>query len=370
MKKKKIFFFLSSMTCGGAERVAILLASAMNSMDVEVWLVLARKEGDFISYIPDGVNIIDLNCKKPIKGIFRLSKKIKEINPDGVICFGIYAGIAAAISKAIGRWNSIVIIRNESNIEYEWGLEKFHNKFIGPLLSRWAAKRSKIVVVSNALRMPTKKFLRVQEKDLVVIQNPVFINMDLHEESTNLIHPWLQEKKCHTFLAMGRLEHQKGFDVILDAFKIVSDKMDCRLIIFGEGSLRSSLEKKIQLLDLINTVDLPGITESPVLQMQNATAFVLPSRYEGFGLVLVEALAAGVQIISTNCNYGPAEILENGRYGILVPVEDTHALAEAMIDVASCSRYSERPPKEWFKKFLAEPAAKKHLEILADEISK
>lgn len=357
---KKIVFFLNAMECGGAERVAITLADSMLSLKVKVWFILAKKSGKFIESIPKNANVDTLDCKKPIRGIIQLSRSINRINPDLVICFGIYTGIAATISKKIFRWPQPIIIRNESNLSIEWNIQKLHNRILGPILSRWAARQAKIITVSNALHIPTAKFLKIKEAEISTILNPV-INKNLTNKDTDIkIHPWLTDKSQTTIIAVGRLEYQKGFDILLDAFKIVLNEINCRLIIFGEGPLRKSLEDKIKELKIESKIDMPGITDSPLAQMKEASLFVLSSRFEGFGLVLVEALFSGAKVVSTDCNYGPSEILENGRYGVLVPTENPIALAHAIVQSIN-SPSLEKPTPEWFSKFSPENAAIKHL---------
>ncbi|MGY1521300.1 glycosyltransferase [Luteimonas sp. A482] len=363
--QKRILLFISSMNCGGAERVAILLASAMTGLGSKVWLVVCRNEGEFLRSVPEGVELVSLECGKPIRGTKKLAALVSEISPDAVIAFGIYAGIAAAISKVRAGWPPPLLIRNESNISVEWTYGGLHNRIIGPALSRFAARHSKVICVSQALHGPTARFLRVPESEIDVIPNPVIPAL-LPSHGWEDLHPWLRQKPAPTFVAMGRLEPQKDFDTLLRALRIARNQMNCRLIIFGEGSLRSDLNQTIHSLDLTDCVDMPGVTGAPLLQMQHASAFVLSSRYEGFGLVLVEALFARTAVISTNCDYGPSEVLENGRFGTLVPVGDALALAEAMVDVANGTQAHDAPDPEWFEKFRPEVAARKHLQIVRE----
>jgi glycosyltransferase involved in cell wall biosynthesis len=361
---KKIMLFVTSMACGGAERVAILLASAMTRRGHTVWIVLAQQNGEFLQFVTTNIKIINLNCRKPIRGTAALGYVIKDLNPDAIIAFGISAGIAAAVSKTRCKWKSQLIIRNESNLSIEWSQDRLHNKIIGPALSRWAAQNAKIIAVSHELKIPTARFLKLQAHQVTVIPNPVFSEFPLTEKLNAPLHSWLTDSISPTFVAMGRLEHQKGFDTLISAFSLVRSQIDARLIIFGNGKLREALQEQIMLLGLSGSVDLPGFTNSPISQMQFASAFVLSSRWEGFGLVLVEALAAGTKVVSTNCDYGPSEILEGGRYGTLVPVDDAQALANAMIMAASGQSTLARPSTEWYTQFTADEAAKGHLELI------
>lgn len=362
-KPRMIAFFLSAMTHGGAERVALLLSAAMTKLGHKVYIFLARREGQLLSLIPESVELISLDCGTPIHGTLELGRQVNQLNPDVLIAFGVHSGIAAAISKTRTKWRAPIIIRNESNIASEWMNSNLHNRIIGPILSRWAARKSKIVCVSESLRSPTANFLRLENDDVGVILNPVLLSSPAFDKELYL-HPWLAQKTTPTFISAGRLEPQKDFITLLNAFKIAQERVKCRLIIFGEGSLRNMLEQHRNSLGLEDCVSLPGATSSTMLQMRNSTAFILSSRWEGFGLVLVEALLAGTKVIATNCNYGPSEILEQGRYGTLVPVADETAMANAIVDAATEKGALPLPSPDWFDKFSPETAALKHLEII------
>lgn len=163
---------------------------------------------------------------------------------------------------------------------------------------------------------------------------------------------------------MGRLEHQKGFDVLIDAFSRAKKRTDARLIIFGKGTLRDALQNQITSCGMNEFICLAGFTAHAIAQMSAAHAFVLSSRFEGFGLVLVEAMLAGTKVISTNCDFGPSELLEDGRYGKLVPVDDAQALADAMLQSIKEPWTAERPSEQWFSQFTASEAARQHLALI------
>ncbi|MCE2453025.1 MAG: glycosyltransferase [Nitrospinae bacterium] len=143
-------------------------------------------------------------------------------------------------------------------------------------------------------------------------------------------HPWTSDDGPPVILSAGRLARVKDFPTLLRAFAQVSRNREVRLIILGEGNWRRRLEKLIRKLGLQEKVSLPGWVSNPYAFMNRTSVFVLSSKYEGLGNVLIEAMACGCPCVSTDCPAGPAEILDNGRFGPLVPVGDTSALAAAM----------------------------------------
>lgn len=361
----KLVLFVPQLACGGAQQVALLLSSAFVRLQHNVTIAAPSLTGELLRLVEPRCSLRDLHAIKPIRAQRQLAQLVNEIRPDAVICFGIFTGIAAALSRRHWRAAPALIIRNENNLHLDWQEGTQLNRLFGPPLSRWAARSAQIIAVSRALRRPTACFLRVPLSRVTTILNPVFGESARTDTGADTdVHPWLQDRTIPVFVAMGRLEHQKGFDVLIDAFAAVRRENVARLLIFGEGSLHQALQTRIDSTGQHDAITLAGYTPTPIAQMRAAHAFVLSSRFEGFGLVLVEALYAGTQVIATDCDYGPAEILERGRYGSLVPVDNACALADAM---RMCIRNSDRlhrPPEAWFQQFTASEAARRHLAVI------
>jgi glycosyltransferase involved in cell wall biosynthesis len=164
-------------------------------------------------------------------------------------------------------------------------------------------------------------------------------------------------------LGAGRLARQKDFRTLIRAFARVHAERHYRLVILGEGNDRAPLEALAVKLGLKDDIDLPGFVTNPFAYMSKAALFVLSSAWEGFGNVLAEAMALGVPVVSTDCPSGPREILQDGRYGPLVPVGDACALAKAMIDVL------DHPPEKAFlqsasERFRVDKCGEAYLQVL------
>lgn len=191
-----------------------------------------------------------------------------------------------------------------------------------------------IVAVSEGVRDDLVANTRLDSADISVIYNPVDVE-SIREQATQPVdHEWLMDDSIDVVLAGGRHEPQKGFDTLLDAFSRI-DEEDVRLVLFGTGPETEALQAQTESLGVDDRVSFPGFVKNPFAYMASADVFVLPSRYEGFGLVLIEALSCGCPVVSTNCESGPAEILNDGEFGVLVPVDDVTALSHSISDLLS-----------------------------------
>jgi glycosyltransferase involved in cell wall biosynthesis len=147
-----------------------------------------------------------------------------------------------------------------------------------------------------------------------------------------LTHPWFSSNQPPVILAVGRLVKQKDFDTLIRAFGLVRKERPARLMVLGEGREREKLLALIKNLGLEQDVTLHGFVENPFKYIKHAAVFVLSSLWEGFGNVIVEAMALGTPVVATECPSGPSEILEEGKWGRLVPPGDVDALAQSIID--------------------------------------
>ena len=153
----------------------------------------------------------------------------------------------------------------------------------------------------------------------------------LRQSQAPLDHPWAQPGQPPLVLAVGRLIPAKGFDVLLTAFQQVQKTTPARLMILGEGPEQKNLQAQIEALGLTETASLHGFAPNPYAWMRHCAVFVLSSRHEGLPGALIEAMACGSQVVATDCPHGPAEILENGKWGRLVPVDNAATLANAIV---------------------------------------
>ncbi len=318
---------ISSLSGGGAERVAVLMAQGLLARGY--WVGVATiygRDRDFYE-LPDQVYRRALNLGRDrstvvqkLSGNFQRVKALREVirqdHPDVIVSFMSETNVVALLAaKGLG----VPVIVTE-HIEagcfplprqWEW-------------LRRWTYPwAAKVVSVSNAV---DTWFEWLPESRRTVVHNPISLS-ELQQQSG---HP-LRQDWPHIVLAIGRLTDLKGFDVLIRAFAAVAAKnVDWGLVILGEGEDRLKLDELIQQLGLRDRVRLPGVMHEPYAAMKQADLFVLSSRHEGFGIVLVEAMACGVPVIATDCWTVSPGFVHHGKDGLLVPPENVEALAEAM----------------------------------------
>ena len=358
--KERLALFLPGLYEGGAERIVLNLAKGISERGYAVDLVLARAEGPYMSQIPDAVRLVNLNAPRVLSSVPALAKYIQQERPTALLS-GMFANVIALWARrmcsapcrmAIIEHNSLSSIVN-SKKDLRWQLYPKLAKWFYP----WA---NNIIAVSNDVADDLARVTHIPRHLIQVIYNPI-VTPDLQNKSeVPLEHPWFKEGAPPVILAVGRLTDQKAFDVLIRAFSLVNKKHHVHLLILGEGENRSDLQSLIDQLGLEQDVNLMGFVQNPYQFMAHASIFVLPSRWEGLPTVLVEALYLGLPIVATNCPGGTGEILKDGQFGRMVPVDDPLALAEAIQGTINARRST--PAAESWQPF--------HLDFVADRYIK
>jgi len=327
-----IAVFVPSLVGGGAERNALLLAKGFADRGLKVDLVLTRAIGSFIKDIPPEVRIIDLAVKDvrsraTLLKLLALMRYLQREKPNILLSCSDYISIATWARRFTRVPTRIVI---EVNNSYSQSFRGFKGKLKPYLLKLTYPWADAITAESLGSAEDAACMAGIPLNKIQVIYNPV-IREEIYEKAKEPVdHPWLATE-IPIILGVGRLVEQKDFSTLIRAFALVRQHYPARLIILGEGTDRPQLEALIRELGIETEIFLPGFADNPYAYMAKASVFVLSSAWEGFGNVLVEAMAVGNSVVSTNCKSGPAEILENGKYGQLVSVGDVNALAKAIL---------------------------------------
>ena len=336
---KKIALFVPSLRGGGAERVTLNLARGFIDLGYEVDMVLASAEGPLLPYLPTEAKLIDFGCHRVSRSMPGLIAYLRRERPDVMLCVMEHTSIVALWAAKLAAVNTRIVVTVHNTLSRASKHAPLLRGRIMPFFVRafypWAYCT---VVVSEAAKKDLLHSGGLNPERVKVILNPV-VTPDLFQAAEKAVeHPWFSEGQPPVILAVGRLTEQKDFTTLLKAFARVRDKCKCRLIIAGEGEERSALEKTITDLGIADDVDLHGYVDNPYAYMAHASVFVLSSAWEGLPTVLIEAMAIGLPVVSTDCPSGPKEILHNGKYGILVPVGDIDAIAQGVI------HYLQNPP--------------------------
>lgn len=363
----RIALFLRTVGGGGAERVLLNLATGFIQQGLNVDLVVSAGQGLDLWNMPDGVRVIDLEAPRVSASLPALVRYLKQERPDAIIPSLHYANEVALLAKYLSGVPTKVLIPEHNVLSRELQFhEKGSRKRLIPLAVRSLYPLADAVVaVSNGVAEDLQKLTGLSSDRIHTIYNPVILP-DLEERAKQPIdHPWLKSGEPPVILGVGRLEAQKDFPTLIRAFARVRQVRSAKLIILGWGPDRPQLEEQIQQLGLEADIDLPGFVSNPIPYMAKASVFALSSAWEGLPTVLIEAMAMGLPVVSTNCESGPDEILKHGKYGTLVPVGDDQALANAVISTLSVPAHP--VASEWLEQFTLSAATQKYLRVLQTE---
>jgi glycosyltransferase involved in cell wall biosynthesis len=392
-KSKHIALFLGSLRGGGAERVFLYLAQAFIKRGLHVDMVVSKLKGSLVSDISDSVRIVELGRSNPtklfpalprlppdtwssfpsiiirkkprvVKSLLKLQRYLQEKRPDVLMSTTYFANLVALWAAWLARVDTRVVIR-QSNTMSTWvkcSSVPLDRKL--PLLVRkWYHRADEIIAVSHGVSDELTQVAAIPRQRISVIYNPIDLERVARSAAQELDDPWFSPSQPPVLVAAGSLHPQKDYPTMLRAFAQVRAERDIRLVILGEGRERPSLETLIGELGVANDVRLLGFQKNPYSYMARAAAFVMSSAWEGLPNVLIEALACGCPIVSTDCPSGPSELLDQGRYGRLVPVGNPVALAEGILATLDAPRDVDRLRKR-AAMFSLETVAEEYLQVL------
>jgi glycosyltransferase involved in cell wall biosynthesis len=364
--KRKIAIFLPSLATGGVARIMLFLAKSFIEAGHHVEFVLGNpkdRKGELSAPLPPGTTIrvlqktsmfltrlrllkhnpstfsrmalpIFLNIRPP-KVLGFLPSLISYLNkepPDILLSAKTHTNLVALWASQLSQRSIPVIISEHSTHSNRIGnKKKWRWRFIFPLLAREYPKAQYIISVSKGVKSDLIRHTHISDHHIRTIYNPICTASIMSDSLKSIPHPWFIDPKPPIILGVGRLVPAKDFPTLLYAFARVRKEVRAHLILLGEGKKRKELEALITHLGLTQEVWMPGIVDNPYAFMARASVLALSSILEGLPTVILEALACGCPVVSTDCPSGPAEILKNGQYGRLVPIGDAAALADAIL---------------------------------------
>lgn len=327
----KLALFIPSLHGGGAERVMVSLANGLAAKGLDVDLVLARKAGVYLDDVSPRVRIVDLNAPRTRQTLQPLARYLRQERPATLVSAMNYVNVIASWACRIAKVPTRLVLTEHANLSQLLSDSHRGMAWCLPWLMRPAyARADAIIAVSDGVAQDLARRLGCAPQRIHTRHNPIDTAALAAKSLEPLEHPWFVPEAPPVIVAAGRLSPEKDFPTLIRAFALLRARRPLRLAILGEGVQRQALEAQIGALPCKEDILLAGFQANPYTWMGRAGAFVLSSRWEGFGNVLVEAMACGAPVVSTACPSGPEEILGNGRWGRLVPVGDPAALAQAI----------------------------------------
>ena len=364
-ENKKISLFIPSLRGGGAERMMVNLANEFSRRGIATDLVLAQKEGEYFSEVKEGVNIVDLGSKRILFSLFPLFFYLRKARPDVLIASMEHVAIISILAKFLSFSKTKIIVRVANTLSFSLQGTKWYKRPIrkyGAFVFYRLANQ--IVTNSEGSAQNLSKTLSIKRERIKVIHNPAVTERMFESAKEAMGHPWLKDKEEPVIISAGRMHKQKDFETLIKAFASRRRKEPLKLIILGEGEERPKLQALAEELGVLKSINMPGFMENPYAYISRADLFVLPSRWEGLPSALIEAMAFGLPVVSTDCPSGPREILKDGKYGELVPVGDHKAMADAIAKVLR-ERPDTKEAGEYVKKnFSAQTIAGQYLELI------
>jgi len=322
----RAMFFLADLGGGGAQRTLLNVASSIDRDVFAVDLVLGQSNGPARAWLDPRLQVHELRKNRLVATVHALTSQIRASAPDVVLSTMIDANVISFFAAKCAMTGAAVVLRETNSHRARGDVTALRRRLAG-----LAYRRADLVVaLSEGVRRELIADMGLDAGRVVTIPNPVAVSdfADRAGRARLASPPWTVPQGSPCIVSVGRLHRQKGFDVLIDA--LAGHAPRAHLFLLGEGPERHVLAAHADRLGWSDHLHMPGFVEDVVPYLAHADMFVLPSRWEGFGHVIVEAMAAGVPVVAADCPYGPGEILEHESTGLLVPVENAPALGAAV----------------------------------------
>ncbi len=332
-RRSTVLFVIPSLVGGGAEHMLSHLLHHMDRRRFRMLVAVFDRKGVYLDQIPKDISLISLGKKNRFSVfgmIVKLARLYRKSRIDTVLSFMEYAGFVSLAARLIVFPKPKVIASFHNVFQYTIDHERF-GKFKSLLIRFLYPRASAVVAVSEGVKKELVSIPGMDANRIHVIQN----GCDLADIKRQALEPvndgrFSKQSRNPVILTCGRLDHSKNQSLLIDAFSLVNRKFEAKLIIMGEGPERENLKARIRELGLEDRVTFLGYKKNPFKYMARSDVFVLSSETEGFAMVIIEAMACGIPVVSTQCPCGPGEIITPGDNGFLVPMRDAPGLASAI----------------------------------------
>jgi len=375
----KIVFYTSSLGGGGAEKHVQRIANATSQEGADVTVAVARRGGNFEDNLLEEIQLLPLTNTWFNSSTWQLMRSVRPLrrylsrqSPD--VVFGAMNHVNIRLMRAVQRMEAppATVLSVQDNPYEKYGSDAgLRNRLLLWRMRRQYRHADRVVALSEGVGKGLVDMDIVDEEHLSVIYNAGIDDEVYRKKDAPLTKPRLPKDKAF-ILACGRLTPVKGYSYLLKAFRSVRSQHPAELWILGDGELREDLKHQINTLNLGDDVALLGFRDNPFKFMNAADVLALSSLSEGFGNVLVEAMACGTAVVSTACPYGPREIITHGENGLLVPPADVEALTEALLRVLGDQELQERLAengRERARDFHAETIGEQYLDLFEEVVA-
>ena len=325
---KKLIIIIPNFKPGGAERVHVNLANYWSDY-FKIYFFVMKNEGSLSSYLRKDIHIIDSNVNKIRDIIIPLSKTLKEIKPDIILSAMWPLTSATLISKLISFIKCKIFFVEHCKLSGPYLSDIDSNNLTSKLIIKITYFfANKIICVSNCVKKDLLSITNLSEKKFSVIYNPIVFNNAKNYDRIKYLNYFDNAK--YKILGVGTLKKQKDFKTLILAFSLIAKELNAKLIIVGDGPEKSTLNKLILNLNMNDYIKLVGFQNNTYPWFDTSDLYVHSAIYDGLPLTILEALLSGTNIVSTNSECGPYEILDNGKYGDLVEVGNSDMLSKAI----------------------------------------
>jgi len=381
---RHIAVFVYALTGGGAQRRTLTLARGFAARGHRVDLVVVRSGGALWGDVPASIRVVPLDSKhasglhllvraglprglQTLASTGALAHYLRRERPDVLLSAASHVNLVSVWARRLSATRTPLALRASNfpigNPQLWPVAQRPVRRFLQWMAGRVYPWADVVIAVSEGVGDAVAELTGIARERIVTIYNPV-VGAELTARARAPVsHPWLEPGGTPVILGAGTLKVQKDFPTLIRAFARLRTRRRARLVIIGEGHQRHRLEALVRSLAIEQDVALPGFVPNPPAWMSRASVFVLSSAWEGLPGALIEAMACGCPVVSTDCPSGPAEILDDGSYGPLVPVGDDAAMADAIATVLEKPTARERL-RARARDFAVEPAVERYLEVL------
>lgn len=328
---ERIAFFFSTSGHSGVDRAVANLLPAITRRGYPIDLLHVREHGPSVEALPPGVTVVDLGTRHTYTALPAVVRYLRRARPRVMLSDKDRVNRTALAARALARVPTRLVLSSGTTISVDLAhrgrIERWIQRNSMGRLYRYA---DNVIVTSVGVADDMAAYTGLDRDRIEVVPSPVVEGELFTAALPRPGHPWFAPGEPPVVLGVGELGMRKDFPTLIRAFAHLRRERPCRLVILGRGGQREALLALAAELGVGDEVDLPGFVPDPPAYMAHAALFALTSLWEGLGFVLIEALAVGTPSVASDCPSGPAEILQGGRYGPLVPVGDAEALARAM----------------------------------------